>query len=50
MRYTSSLKNEIPRSVTLNKNSITAVDLNVFGDSRIVASCAVSYGVVYQHQ
>ena len=47
MRDTSSLKNEIPRSVTLNKESITAVD-NVFGDASIVASCAVVYEVVHQ--
>ena len=48
MRYTSSLKNEIPRSVVLNKESITTVDLNVFVDASIVASCAVFYAVVHQ--
>ena len=48
MRETSSLKNEIPRSVALNKESITAVDLHVFGDASIVASCAVVYAVVHQ--
>ena len=48
MRDTSSLKNEIPRSVVLNGESITAEDLHVFGGSSIVASCAVVYAVVYQ--
>ena len=48
MRDTSSLKNEIPRSLALNKESITAVDLHVFGDASIVASCAVVYAVVHQ--
>ena len=33
MRDTSGLKNEIPRSAALNKESITAVDLHVFGDA-----------------
>ena len=41
-------KNEIPRSVALSKESITAVDLHVFGDASIVASCAVVYAVVHQ--
>ena len=36
------------RSVALNKESITAVDLHVFGDASIVSSCAVVYEVVYQ--
>ena len=42
------LKNEIPRSVALNKESIAAVDLHVFVDASIVASCAVVYKVVHQ--
>ena len=46
VRDISSLKNGISRSVALNKES--AVDLHVFGDARIVASCAVVYGVVHQ--
>ena len=41
-------KNEIPRSVALNKESITAVDLHVFGYASKVASCAVVYAVVHQ--
>ena len=48
MRDTSSLNNELPRSVALNKESITAVDLHVFGNASIVASCAVVYAVVHQ--
>ena len=44
----SSIKNKIPRSVTLNKESITALDLHIFGDTSIVASYAVVYGVVHQ--
>ena len=48
MRDTSSLKNEIPRSVALNKESMTAVDLHIFGDAKVVASCVVVYVVVHQ--
>ena len=48
VRDTLSLKNEIPRSAPLNKESTTAVDLHVFGDTSIAASCALVYGVVYQ--
>ena len=48
VRDTSSLKNETPRLVTLNKESITIVDLHVFGDASIVASYAVVYAVVHQ--
>ena len=47
MRDTLNLKNEIPRSVALNKESITAVDFHVFGDASMVASCAVIYAVVH---
>ena len=36
VRETSSLRNEIPRSVALNKDCITAVDLHIFGDTSIV--------------
>ena len=48
MRDTSSLKSKISRLVALNKESITAVDLHVFGDAIIVASCVVVYAVVHQ--
>ena len=48
LRDIPSLKNKISRSVALNKESITAVDLHAFGDVSIVASCAVVYAVVNQ--
>ena len=48
MRDTSSFKNEIPKSVELNKESITAVDLHVFDEASIIASYAVVYAVVHQ--
>ena len=48
MRDTLSFKNEIPWSAALNKESIAAVDLNVFGDASIVPICAVNYAVVHQ--
>ena len=48
MRGTLSFKTEIPRSVAPNKESITAVDVHVFGDASIVATCAVVYAVVHQ--
>ena len=43
-----NFKIEIPRSVALNKGSITAVNLHVFGDASIVASYAVVYAVVHE--
>ena len=48
VRDTSCLKNEIRRSVALNKESITAIDLHVFGDASIFESCTVVYAVVHQ--
>ena len=49
VRVTSSFKNEIPRSVALNKESTAAVDLHVFGDASIVvASCAIVYAKIHQ--
>ena len=48
LRDTSCLKNEIPRSVTLNKESITAIDLHVFGDASIFERYAVVHAVVHQ--
>ena len=41
MRDPWSVKNEIPRLVALNKESITAIDINVVGDASIVVSSAV---------
>ena len=43
-----SLKNQTPRSFALNKESITVLDLHVFGDAIIVASSVVIYAVVHQ--
>ena len=48
MRDTSSLKNEISRSVAINKESITVIDLHVLSDASIAASCAGVYVVVHQ--
>ena len=48
MTDTSNLNNEVPRSVAINKEFITAVNLPVLGDASIVASCAVVYAVVHQ--
>ena len=39
---------EIPRSIPTHKESITSVDLHVFGDGSIVANCAAVYAVVNQ--
>ena len=45
---TSSLKNELHRSVALDKESITAVEFHVFDDANIAESCAVVYAVIHQ--
>ena len=39
---------EIPRSIPTHKESITSVDLHVFGDASIIANCAAVYAVVNQ--
>ena len=39
---------EIPRSIPTHKESITSVDLHVFGDASIVANCATVYAVENQ--
>ena len=39
---------EIPRSISTHNESITSVDLHVFGDASIVANCAAVYAVVNQ--
>ena len=38
----------MPRSATRKKESINAVELHVFVDASIVASCAIVYVAVYQ--
>ena len=42
------MKIELPRSIPLAQDSITAIDLHVFADASIVANFAVVYAVVYQ--
>ena len=44
MRDTSNFKTELPRSITLNKESINPF----FGDASIAASCTAVYTVVHQ--
>ena len=39
-------KVEIPRSLTLELEPITSVDLHIFGDARILVYCAVAHAVV----
>ena len=41
-------KIEIPRSVPLKQESVTRVDLHVFGDASALGCCAAAYVVVYQ--
>ena len=44
----SSTKIVLPRATSLKLESVTAIDLNVFGDSSILANCTTVYAVVYQ--
>ena len=48
VRDINSVKTELPRSITLARDSTTATDLHVFADASIVANCAAVYAVVYQ--
>ena len=41
-------KVEIPRSLTLKQEPINSLDLNIFGDTRILVYCVVAYAVVSQ--
>ena len=41
-------KVEIPRSIPLKQESVTMVDLHVFGDASVLGCCAAAYVVVYQ--
>ena len=50
MRDFNSEKTELPRSIPLAQDSITAIDLQVFADASIVANCAAVYAVMYQTQ
>ena len=38
----------MPRSIPTHKESITSVDLHVFGNASIVVNCAAVYAVVNQ--
>ena len=42
------MKTELPRSIPLAQDSITAIDLRVLADASIVANCAAVFAVVYQ--
>ena len=48
VRDINSVKTELPRSMTLARDSTTATDLHVFADPSIVANCAAVYAVVHQ--
>ena len=41
-------KVEVPRSITLKQESVTMVDLHVFGDASVLECCKAAYVVVYQ--
>ena len=41
-------KREIPRAIPSTKESLTVVDLHMFGDASIVAYCMEVYATVYQ--
>ena len=42
------MKRELPRSIPLAQDSITAIDLHVFADVSIVANWVAVYAIVYQ--
>ena len=44
----TNIPTEIPGSIPTSKESITSVDLHVFGDASILANCAAVYAVVNQ--
>ena len=48
VRDINSVKTELPRSMTLARDSTTATDLHVFAHASIVANCAAVYAVVHQ--
>ena len=48
VRDINRVKREIPRSVPLAQGPITAIDLYVFADAIVVASCDTVYAVVHQ--
>ena len=50
MRYINKAKIELPRSIPLVQDSITAIDLHVFADTSIVGNSAVVHAVVVVYQ
>ena len=44
----SSNKIALPRGIPLKLESVTVIDLHVFGDVSILANCAIVYAIVYQ--
>ena len=38
----------MPRSIPLKQESVTIVDLHVFGDASALGCCAAAYVIVYQ--
>ena len=44
----SSNKKVLPRAKLLKLESVTPIDLHVFGDASILANCAAVYALVYQ--
>ena len=45
---TSSNRIALPRAIPLKLESVTVIDLHVFGDVSILANCAIVYAIVYQ--
>ena len=44
----SSNRIALPRAIPLKLESVTVIDLHVFGDVSILANCAAVYAIVYQ--
>ena len=45
---TSSNRIALPRAIPLKLESVTVIDLHVFGDVSILANCAAVHAIVYQ--
>ena len=44
----TNILNEIPRAIPTHKESVTSVDLLVFGDASVIANCVAVYAVANQ--
>ena len=44
----SSIKTEILRYIPLKRESVTTIDLHLFGDASVIANCAAVYALIYQ--